>query len=117
MFKRLYIKLTLRLETFTHIVPLPFAIYFSVVTGTGSYLSKDEMMVVALAGSLNATALFILGCVWRFFYLKKIFKQIKNFYTEKNISKEDKVKIKLKLLNTKTFNSGVTELSFINYII
>ena len=99
MFKRLYIKLTLRLETFTHIVPLPFAIYFSVVTGTGSYLSKDEMMVVALAGSLNATALFILGCVWRFFYLKKIFKQIKNFYTEKNISKEDKVKIKLKLLN------------------
>jgi hypothetical protein len=38
MFKKIYLKLTLRLETFTHVVPLPFAIYFSVVTGSGSYL-------------------------------------------------------------------------------
>lgn len=99
MFKKIYWKLTLRLETFTHIVPLPFAIYFSVVTGTGSYLSKDEMMVVAMAGSINATALIILGCVWRWLYLKKIFREIKTLYTNSKISTEEKVQIKLKLLN------------------
>ena len=86
MFKNIYLKLTLRLETFTHVVPLPFAIYFSVVTGSGSYLSKDEMVVVAMAGSINATALIIMGCVWRWFYLKKLLREIKSMYTDTSIS-------------------------------
>ena len=98
MFKNIYLKLTLRLETFTHVVPLPFAIYFSVVTVSGSYLSKDEMVVVAMAGSINATALIIMGCVWRWFYLKKLLREIKSMYTDTSISEDQKVQLKLKLL-------------------
>ena len=98
MFRKIYLKLTLRLETFTHVVPLPFAIYFSVVTGSGSYLSKDEMLTVALAGSINATALIILGCLWRWFYLKKLLREIKSIYTNSSLSQEEKILIKIKLL-------------------
>lgn len=98
MFRKIYLKLTLRLESFTHVVPLPFAIYFSVVTGSGSYLSKDEMLTVAVAGSINATALIILGCVWRWFYLKRLFRQMKSLYSDKSISNEEKIHLKIQLL-------------------
>jgi hypothetical protein len=117
MFKKIYLKLTLRLETFTHVVPLPFAIYFSVVTGSGSYLSKDEMMIVAVAGSINATALIILGCVWRWFYLKKIFKQIKTFYQDKTISNEEKINLKLKLLKYPFVEAKIIVLRWLTGII
>ncbi|MBK8394561.1 MAG: SpoIIE family protein phosphatase [Leptospiraceae bacterium] len=117
MFKKTYLNLTLRLETFTHTVPLPFAIYFSVVTGTGSYLSKDEMFTVALAGSINATALIILGCVWRWFYLKKIFREIKSIYKDSSKSTEDKVKLKIRLLKYPFKEAKIIVLRWITGII
>ncbi len=116
MFKKIYLKLTLRLETFTHAVPLPFAIYFSVVTGSGSYLSKDEMLIVALAGSINATALIIMGCVWRWFYLKKLLSEIKSMYTD-SISTEEKIQIKLKLLKYPFIEARIIVLRWLTGII
>ncbi len=117
MFRKTYLKLTFRLEAFTHTVPLPFAIYFSVVTGSGSYLSKDEMLTVALAGSINATALIILGCVWRWFYLKKLLLEIKSIYTDASKSVEDKVKLKIKLLKYPFKEARIIVLRWITGII
>ncbi len=117
MFKKIYLKLTLRLETFTHAVPLPFAIYFSVVTGSGSYLSKDEMAIVALAGTINATALIIMGCVWRWFYLKKLLGEIKSMYNDSSVSKEERIQIKLKLLKYPFIEARIIVLRWLTGII
>ncbi|HMW06869.1 MAG TPA: HAMP domain-containing sensor histidine kinase [Leptospiraceae bacterium] len=91
-------KLTLLLETFTHIVPLPFGIYFSVVSGSGSYLAVEEYKYVATAGIVNAILMVILGTLWRFISLKKIFSQILEIYKSENVPKEKQVSLKLAIL-------------------
>ena len=114
--QKIYLKLTLRLETFTHVVPLPFAIYFSVVTGSGSYLSKDEMIIVALAGSINATALIILGCVWRWFYLKKYLNKLKHSIEITQYQRR-KINLKLKLLKYPFVEAKIIVLQWLTGII
>ncbi len=70
-FKLLFKRFTLKNEFFTHIVPVPAAIYYSIIT-----LQKFDSLTIytlIISGITSATILLILGTIVRYYYLKKIF--------------------------------------------
>ncbi|MFB5652611.1 SpoIIE family protein phosphatase [Leptospira wolffii] len=66
---RLLQVLTWRLELFTHTVPVPFAVYFSAVTG--SLYSLEEYLSMGIAATIAATAMLLGAFYLRYVRLKK----------------------------------------------
>ncbi|TGK01667.1 hypothetical protein EHO59_11175 [Leptospira semungkisensis] len=66
---RLLPVLTWRLELFTHTVPVPFAVYFSAVTG--SLYSLEEYLSMGVAATVAATAMLLGAFYLRYLRLKK----------------------------------------------
>ncbi|MEI1279829.1 SpoIIE family protein phosphatase [Leptospira venezuelensis] len=66
---RLLPVLTWRLELFTHTVPVPFAVYFSAVTG--SLYSLEEYLSMGVAATIAATAMLLGAFYLRYIRLKK----------------------------------------------
>ncbi len=60
----LFARLTWRLELFTHLVPVPGAIYFSAVAGG---FPESEFMLAINVGAIGGGLVVFLGVVWRYF--------------------------------------------------
>jgi serine phosphatase RsbU (regulator of sigma subunit) len=73
-YKLLFKTFTIKHEFFTHIVPVPAAIYYSIIT-----LQKFDsltMWSLIISGVTSATILLILGTIVRYLHLKKIFSHL-----------------------------------------
>lgn len=86
---KLFLKLTYFLEGFTHIVPVPMAVYFTMAVG--AFKSEREAIGILLSGFICGVIMVSVGSISRWFRLEKTFK---NF--ESSNSKED---FKIDLLN------------------
>ncbi|TGL24594.1 SpoIIE-like protein phosphatase [Leptospira yanagawae] len=69
MFKTIFLPLTIRLEAFTHLVPVPFAIYLASIT---QEYSASEWLLFLFICVTSGTFMVLGGCLWRYFILKKI---------------------------------------------
>lgn len=73
-YKTLFKTLTIKHEFFTHIVPVPAAIYFSIITL--SINDKFIYLILIISGISSATLFFLIGTFFRFQKLKTIFNRI-----------------------------------------
>ncbi|TGL56608.1 SpoIIE-like protein phosphatase [Leptospira kemamanensis] len=80
MFKTIFLPLTIRLEAFTHLVPVPFAIYLASIT---QEYSASEWLLFLLICVTSGTLMVLGGCLWRYLILKKISLQFEILQTEK----------------------------------
>lgn len=81
MFKTIFLPLTIRLEAFTHLVPVPFAIYMASIT---QVYSISEWLLFLVLCVTSGTLMVLGGCLWRYIILKKISTQFENLQIEKN---------------------------------
>ncbi|TGL59201.1 stage II sporulation protein E [Leptospira ognonensis] len=71
--KSLFWELTLKLEAFTHTVPVPFAVYYAVITQK----METEKWVIFIALCVTfATGIGILGTIIRYFLINNLFTRI-----------------------------------------
>lgn len=80
MFKTIFLPLTIRLEAFTHLVPVPFAIYMASIT---QEYSLSEWLLFLTLCIISGTLMVLFGCLWRYLILKKISNQFEILQTEK----------------------------------
>ncbi len=70
--RTLFFQLTLYLELFTHIVPVPLMIYFTMVTGG---IRETHLLIrVAIAGTIAGVAMVTWGVIWRYFAIRPLVK-------------------------------------------
>ncbi|MGV3667681.1 MAG: SpoIIE family protein phosphatase [Leptospira bouyouniensis] len=81
MFKTIFLPLTIRLEAFTHLAPVPFAIYMASIT---QVYSISEWLLFLVLCVTSGTLMVLGGCLWRYIILKKISTQFENLQIEKN---------------------------------
>ncbi|HNI97872.1 MAG TPA: hypothetical protein PL169_17515, partial [Leptospiraceae bacterium] len=72
-FRNTFWKLTFRLELFTHTVPLPFAVYMG---SAASGLDRENQMIMLMTCFSWAGTTLLLGILWRYVFLKRIFEKI-----------------------------------------
>lgn len=96
MFKKLYWKLTLKLEIFTDLVTVPVGVYFSSVTGT--IRTDSEIKTVVLGAACSGITCTIFGSIWRWIYLKEILRVLEQDSGSEYFNQVDKPKAKIKLL-------------------
>ena len=65
----LFLALTWRLELFTHLVPVPVSVYFSIVAVP---MTPDDRAVGMAAGAVMGAAMILFGLTWRFLRLRRI---------------------------------------------
>ncbi|EOQ89388.1 SpoIIE-like protein phosphatase domain protein [Leptospira yanagawae serovar Saopaulo str. Sao Paulo = ATCC 700523] len=80
MFKTIFLPLTIRLEAFTHLVPVPFAIYLASIT---QEYSASEWLLFLFICVTSGTFMVLGGCLWRYLILKKISIQFETLQLEK----------------------------------
>ncbi len=100
--KKFFWELTGKLEVFTHTVPVPFAVYYAVIT---QKMSFDKWVIFVGLCLTFATGIGILGTVWRYFYIKRLAFRIQSIhipepssnisYTYKDRDYAKKVKLEL----------------------
>ena len=71
--KKLFWELTLKLETFTHTVPVPFAVYYAIIT---QKMETEKWMIFVALCLFFATGIGILGTFWRYFMIRRLFRKI-----------------------------------------
>ncbi|TGN06897.1 SpoIIE family protein phosphatase [Leptospira ilyithenensis] len=71
--KKLFWELTLKLETFTHTVPVPFAVYYAIIT---QKMETEKWMIFVGLCLFFATGIGILGTLWRYFMIRRLFRKI-----------------------------------------
>ncbi|MCW7505158.1 SpoIIE family protein phosphatase [Leptospira paudalimensis] len=81
MFKTIFLPLTIRLEAFTHLVPVPFAIYMASIT---QEYSINEWLLFLVLCITSGTLMVLGGCLWRYLTLKKLSNQFEALQLEKN---------------------------------
>ncbi|MDZ4725419.1 MAG: SpoIIE family protein phosphatase [Leptospira sp.] len=81
--KNLFWELTLRLEAFTHTVPVPFAVYYAVIT---QKMETEKWIIFVSLCLFFATGIGILGTIIRYFLVKNLFEKIQRIklYDEKS---------------------------------
>ncbi|MCB1159321.1 MAG: SpoIIE-like protein phosphatase, partial [Leptospiraceae bacterium] len=96
-YKNVLWELTWKLELFTHIVPVPMAIYFSGVTG--NLVGIKEIMMTIFTGGLAGTLMVLMGIAWRTYILKKLFRSYDGFLEKGGTEKKILMKLKTKIIN------------------
>jgi methyl-accepting chemotaxis protein len=93
--KKIFKELTLRLEIFTHIVPVPAVVYYAALAIlTFSKRFTDFVIIVLILSAIIASILMlIMGVILRYFKIKKIF------------SIKDKNQLKYQLLQLSKFET------------
>lgn len=76
MFKTIFLPLTIRLEAFTHLVPVPFAIYLASIT---QEYSASEWLLFLFICVTSGTFMVLGGCLWRYLILKKFRFNLKHY--------------------------------------
>ncbi|HNL68525.1 MAG TPA: hypothetical protein PKK76_08360, partial [Leptospiraceae bacterium] len=66
-------RLTWRLELFTHLIPVPSAIYFSAVAGG---FPENEFILAINVGAIGGGLVVVLGVIWRYFRLQSIERRV-----------------------------------------
>lgn len=66
-------RLTWRLELFTHLIPVPSAIYFSAVAGG---FPENEFILAINVGAIGGGLVVVLGVIWRYFRLQSMERRI-----------------------------------------
>ncbi|WP_108976330.1 SpoIIE family protein phosphatase [Leptospira ryugenii] len=69
----LFWELTLKLEAFTHTVPVPFAVYYAIIT---QKMETEKWMIFVGLCIGFATGIGLLGTVLRYFLIKNLFAKI-----------------------------------------
>ncbi|MCB1167810.1 MAG: hypothetical protein KDK33_16755, partial [Leptospiraceae bacterium] len=67
---QLFWNLTWRLELFTHIVPVPISIYFSAILVP---MNPRQSMIAFVAGGISGVLMLVLGVLWRYVRIRRIF--------------------------------------------
>lgn len=99
MLKSTFIPLTIRLEAFTHLVPVPFAIYMASITQEYSLEDWIRFLVLCCGSGL---LMVVAGCFWRFQILRKLFIELENLKnTEEQLSENIINENEIDLLNEK----------------
>jgi hypothetical protein len=101
--KKIFTKLTIQLELFTHLVPVPLLIYFSIVVA--AFKNPDEQMIGALSGGASGGLMVLLGVLWRYFVLKGDLETLNKLNEDNSIPISEIEHIKLHLLKH-PFNEG-----------
>lgn len=71
---RLTLRLTGKLELFTHALPVPVVAYFSYLSA--GFKSLEEALVVLAAGTLGAGVPIVIAVIWRSIRIRGIFEEI-----------------------------------------
>ncbi|TGN19396.1 SpoIIE family protein phosphatase [Leptospira idonii] len=77
--KSLFWELTLKLEAFTHTVPVPFAVYYAIIT---QKMETEKWVIFVALCLFFATAIGILGTILRYFLINHLFHQIERINIE-----------------------------------
>jgi len=99
MLKKIYLPLTLRLEAFTHLVPVPFAIYMASIT---QEYSLEQWILFLVLCSSSGLLMVLGGCLWRYFLLKKLSEDLDVLkLTERSLHDNFETEDKIDLLSEK----------------
>ncbi|WP_411824797.1 SpoIIE family protein phosphatase [Leptospira sp. 'Mane'] len=71
--KKLFWELTFKLETFTHTVPVPFAVYYAIIT---QKMETEKWIIFVTLCLIFATGIGILGTFWRYYMIQRLFRKI-----------------------------------------
>jgi len=71
--KSLFWELTLKLEAFTHTVPVPFAVYYAIIT---QKMENEKWLIFVTLCLIFATGIGILGTILRYFLINNLFSRI-----------------------------------------
>ncbi len=90
--------LTLKLELFTSLVPIPSFVYFIAVTG--AFHKPEQLQTVAICGLVCGGGTVAWGILVRIRRIRSIFRDLDRLAAQDaGLSAEDKIKIKLKVLH------------------
>ncbi len=89
--------LSLRLELFTSLIPIPTFVYFIAVVG--AFKTEEDIKSVAISGLICGTYTVAWGLLYRYFKLRNIIRDISFLKEGKTISDKRKEKIKLNILH------------------
>ena len=95
--ENIFWKLSLRLELFTSLIPIPTFVYFIAVVG--AFKTEEDIKSVALSGLICGTYTVVWGLLYRFFKTKYIRRDIKLLQEGKINSDKRKEKLKLNILH------------------
>ncbi len=93
-------RITLYLEGFTHIVPVPMAVYFTMAVG--AFKSEKEAIGILISGFISGVVMMSLGTMCRYFVIQKLFSEY--LVSE---SKDRIKKLKIGLLNLPYFEAKI----------
>lgn len=96
-FIKYYRALSIRLELFTSIVPIPSYVYF--VALVGAFRSEEQLISVALSGLFAGGYTVAWGLLYRYFKMRNIFREILRFEENENRNFEDVKKLKIQIMN------------------
>ncbi|MCB1176890.1 MAG: SpoIIE family protein phosphatase [Leptospiraceae bacterium] len=100
----LVFKLTLRLELFTSILPIPIFVYFIALVGSNQ--SLGSINTIFLVGLICGAYTVVWGVLVRYFRINKIFKGIEKLKSDA-LTSEEKIKLKKDIMNY-PFKEGKT---------
>jgi hypothetical protein len=104
---KLFLKITTTLEGFTHIVPVPMAVYFTMAVG--AFKSEREAIGILVSGFICGTIMISIGSAARYYRLRRVFGDFEKNSDEYSKSED----LKINLLNQPFFEAKVIALRWI----
>jgi hypothetical protein len=96
-FKKAFRELSLRLELFTSIIPIPSYVYFVAIVG--AFNKQEQFISVAISGLVAGGYTVFWGLFYRYRMMNSFFKEIKNLESSNSEDSESIKRLKVKILS------------------